>query len=235
MNQPGSVENLNRPPRQALRVCLLAAAHAWLLASCSVDRPLDVVTGPAYTPANIHRDAPKLPINLRRVAVLPLATSLDVSSDAVARETLEPILLEELAKTGLFEIVKVSPEKLQQRTGQSRWLAEDKLPVTFLQTIQDTYACDAVLFSQVTVFRAYPPLAIGWRLKLVGIPGTLTHWAADEVFDAGQPAVVNSARLHQKGRQQPGGPIDDSRAILQSPRRFGHYTAAALMGTLPQR
>lgn len=235
MNQPGSVETLKRQSRHAIRVCLLAATHAWLLTSCSIDRPMDVVTGAAYTPSNVHRDAPKLPINLRRVAVLPLATSLDSSHETAARECLEPILLEELAKTGRFEIVKVSPEKLQQRTGQPRWLAEAKLPAGFLQSIQDTYACDAVLFSQVTVFRAYPPLAIGWRLKLVGMPGTLTHWAVDEVFDAGQPAVVNGARLYQKGQQQPGGPFDDSRAILQSPRRFGHYTAATLVGTLPQR
>jgi hypothetical protein len=213
----------------------LAALLGIGLAGCSVDHPPDIVLGPAYVPSNIHREAPKLPAGLRRVAVLPLATSLEAADDAAAREALEPILGDELAKTKRFELVKVSPQRLEQRTGRSRWTADEKLPPDFLAFLREAYACDAVLFSQITAFRAYPPLAVGWRFKLVTADGQATPWAADEVFDAGQPAVVNGARLYHQEAQRPGGPLDDSRSILSSPRRFGRYSASVLLAALPTR
>ena len=207
----------------------------FLLAGCSIDHPPDIIIGASYVPANVHRDAPKLPSSLRRVAVLPLSTSLEPADDTAAREILEPILHDELAKIKRFEVVKVSQERLQQRTGRTRWTADEKLPANLLDFLRETYACDAVLFAQVTAFRAYPPLAVGWRFKLVTADGKSTPWGADEMFDAGQPTVVNGARHYQQASQRPGGPLDDSHAILNSPRRFGHYSASALLDTLPAR
>lgn len=229
-----SLASLGRRVR-APRACLLAPLLGGLLAGCSVDHPPDIVIGPAYTPSNIHREGTNLPVTLRRVAVLPLATSLAGADDAAAREILEPILQDELAKSKRFEVVKVSPERLQQHTGRSGWAADDTLPLDLLSYLRGAYACDAVLFSQVTVFRAYPPLALGWRFRLVTADGKVTPWAVDEVFDAGESAVANGARRYQQGAQKPGGPMDDSHAILNSPRRFGRYSVSALLATLPER
>jgi hypothetical protein len=221
--------------RSRLGLLIAGGLSLGLLAGCSVDHPVDIVTGAAYVPSNVHRETPKLPATLRRVAILPLATTLDEASDTAAREALEPLLQEELAKTGRFELVKVSSDLLLQRTGRRRWCADEKLPADFLGLLRETYACDAVFFPQVTVFRAYPPLSIGWRCKLVGVSSQGIPWAADEVFDAGQSSVVNGARRYQQSELKPGGPMDDSRSILSSPRRFGHYTASTLLATLPER
>ena len=99
---------------------------------------------------------------------------------------------------------------------------------------------NAVLFSRLTSYRAYPPLALGWSFKLVECPekpGTVPRilWAADETFDAGNAAVMNSARRHYLAQQTTAGPLADSRTVLQSPRRFAQYTLSALALTLPPR
>jgi hypothetical protein len=226
-----------QPQRAALHAGWPLWLGAWLVASgCSLVPHHHAVLGPAYVPANVYRNAPKLPPTLRRVVLLPLAVTVErVPDEATIRETLEPVLQEELLKSKRFEVVSVPLERLQQRLGRTRWTAEEKLPAEFFSSLQEICPCEAVLFAQVTVFRAYPPLAVGWRLKLVGANGAPVLWATDEVFDVGEPAVVNGARRYQEAQQQPGAPLNDSRAILSSPRRFAHYSAAALLATLPER
>jgi hypothetical protein len=213
----------------------IALSLALVLMGCSVDHPSDMVMGPTYAPSNVHHDLATLPRSLQRVAVLPLCATLDPTSAASARDVLQPVLMEELAKSKRFEIVLVKPEDLEHRTGRPSWTAEDKLPANFLKTLGEDYACEAVLFPQITVYRAYPPLAIGWRLKLVTVHGCQMLWAADEVFDAGHPSVLNGARLYEQQEFRAAGPINDSKSGLNSPRRFGHYSAATLLATLPQR
>jgi hypothetical protein len=208
---------------------------AGLLAGCASRRLSDTVLGPGYQPSNVLLPKGPLPDSIRRVAVLPLACDASVGDLAAGREALEPVLREELGKSRRFELVFVAAEDLKQRTGQASWKAEEKLPVDFLVKLKDAYNCDAILFSQLTVFRGYPPMAVGWRMRLVEMDRGETWWAADEVFDAGQPAVVNGARRYQQEQQQDASPQLDSRGILNSPRRFGHYTAATLLGTLPGR
>ncbi len=204
-----------------------------LLTACSTVRVSDMVIGPSYQPSNVYR-VNALPANLRRVAVLPL-TANPGDDLAAGREILEPILHEELAKTKKFELVLITPQALRQRTGQASWRADEKLPADFFSTLTNAYGCDAVLFCHLTVFRAYPPLAVGWRFKLVECRDAQTIWAADDVFDAGQPAVVNGARRYEQDQQQNTTPQLDSRRILNAPRRFGHYAASTLLATMPDR
>ena len=64
------------------------------------------------------------------------------------------------------------------------------LPRNFCDSVRELSECDAVLFSQLTVFRAYEPLAIGLRMKLVNARTGQTLWAVDELVDAGENRVV---------------------------------------------
>lgn len=177
---------------------------------------------------------PVLPESIRRVAVLPLASAPDSTAES-GRQTLDPILQAELSKSRLFERVQVTSEQLRQWTGRSEWSSDEQLPLDLLQRIRTATGCDAVLFCRLTQYRPYKPLAIGWNMKLVEVRQPRIWWSVDEVFDAGDPAVVNGARRYYQNQARQTGPLADSYTILDSPRRFGQYTLATLLGTLIPR
>ena len=183
-----------------------------------------------YQPDNIF-SYPRLPANFERVAVLPLACETRTADLPEGCEALNPVLLAELAKTKKFEVISVNPETLRNRTGQSAWTGAEVLPADFFESLRRTYGCDAILFCQLTMFRAYAPLAVGWRMKLVDIRTRQILWAADEVFDAGQPAVLSGARHYQLTEYR--GTPPDEWSIRNSPRQFGQYAAAQLAARLP--
>jgi hypothetical protein len=132
-------------------------------------------------------------------------------------------------------VVQASSEELRRLTGRAEWTGEETLPAGLLGSLKKEYGCDAVLFCQLTGFQAYPPLAIGWRLKLVDVRQKKTIWAGDEHFDAGRPAVMAAARRYQQRQQrQLGGDTADWLAAT-SPQWFGQYSLASLFNTLPAR
>lgn len=198
------------------------------------------VNGPGYQPANVHRLPAGVPEKVRRVAVLPLVSASRGAQAEAGAEAMQSVLVTELVRSGAFEILAVSADDLNHATGRSQWTAEEKLPTAFFQRLRDQHGCDAVLFSRLTHYRAYPPLAVGWSFKLVECPTKPAEsprilWAADEVFDAGNQAVVNSARRYYLSQLKVPGPLADSQTVLQTPRRFAQYTLHALALTLPPR
>jgi hypothetical protein len=201
----------------------------------TIATPRDVVRGKGYQPQNIYSESPTLPKNIRRVVVLPLTGD---ENDAVMNEgrtTLAPILVSELIKTKKFEVVTPDAAFLKNRAGRMEWAGEGTLPPDFFALLHENTACDAVLFARLTVYRAYPPLAIGWRLRLVNAETGKTIWAADEIFNGGEPSVNNGARRHQltEDREPSGAPSEWF--VQNSPSKFGQYTAACLLATLPAR
>jgi hypothetical protein len=213
-------------PLSALVPCLL-------LSGCAATLPGDQPLTASYRPANVFVGSPTLPPNVKRVAVLPLASD-EHNSDLVAgREALEPVLLSELMKSRKFEVSRLPAGCLRLGTGRSAWSSEDPLPPTFFSTLHDTAGCDAVLFCRLTVFRAYAPLAVGWRLRLVDARTGATLWAADEMFDAGQPAVLAGARRFQLAELRSTSGSPEQWLILNSPRQFGQYAAASLVASIP--
>ena len=167
----------------------------------------------------------------RRVAVLPVVADTE-AQDGV--ETLASVLRAELGRTRLFETVEVSAAHLERLTGKGSWSAEDRLPVKFFELLREEVGCDAVLFARLTQFRPYPPVAVGWRLKLVSASEPMTIWSVDEVLDARDASVANGARRYQLGTR-PAFQDSDSRSILLSPKEFGHYVTSTLLATLPDR
>jgi hypothetical protein len=150
-------------------------------------------------------------------------------------ETLAPLLIAELGRARQFEVVSVSREDLRLLTGRDAWGGEEKLPRDFFDKLHEKLGVDAVLFSRLTQFRAYEPLSVGWRLKLFDAAEPQVLWAVDEVFDASVPEVAAAARRYAQRRPDASLSLQDSQAVLSSPRRFGRYTASAVVETLPGR
>jgi hypothetical protein len=193
------------------------------------------MAGPVHRPKNIYLGVEKLPRDVKRVAVLPLRVDTKDFATEQARPGLQKALLGELSKANRFELVLVKPEQLRDWSGKLAWGAEEELPEGLLERIRKETGCEGVLFCQVTGYRAYPPLAIGWRLRLVDAEGLQVWWAADEWFDAGDAAVANAARKHYMERAPRPLALADAQQILYSPLRFGTYTASALAATCPSR
>jgi hypothetical protein len=225
-----------------------------ILTGCAVMTQDAVGFGQDSKPQNVFVSSPVLPKDLKRVVVLPLAcekSRIDLSSGC---EMLDCIFQAELVKTKSFEVAPAGSEMLRSLTGRSGWTGAEILPADFFSSLQRAYGCDAVLFCQLTQFRAYAPLAVGWRMKLVDAHTQKIIWAADEVFDAGEPAVAKGAEQFQKQQQnvhgqarsllktllkyadrEPSSALDDQWGILNSPRYFGQYAAVKLLQTLPER
>jgi hypothetical protein len=225
-----------------------------ILTGCAALMPDAVVFGQDSKTQNVFVSSPVLPKDLKRVVVLPLVcdeSRVDLSSGC---EMLGSVLQAELVETKKFEVVPAGPEMLRSLTGRSGWTGAEVLPADFFDSLQRAYGCDAVLFCQLTEFRAYAPLATGWRMKLVDARTKKIIWAADEIFDAGVPAVAKAAEhfqarqqdVHGKTRsllkallkyadRQPPSALDDQWGILNSPRYFGQFAAEKLLQTLPER
>ncbi len=214
---------------------LFFAAALLLLAGCGTFGPTSVDLSLPYKPDNVYLADARLPSDLKRVAVLPMACDDRQTDLASGRETLQPVLIAELIKTKKFEVIEVKPEELWRLTGCQVWTSWEELPAGFLEALQKEYGCDAVMFCELTEYHAYPPLAVGWRLKLVDVRHRNTIWSGDENFDAGKPAVVLATRRYE---HMDKWQIDSETAdwlAMNSPSRFGQYSIANLLDTLPAR
>ena len=185
-----------------------------------------------FTPQNYHQTTPWLPRELRRVAVLPLTTLTADALTEAGRDQLEQMLSVELTRTELFEVVRVTPDQLRRWTGRPRWGVTDALPPDLLHRIEQQLGCDGVIFAELTAYRPYPPLAMGWKLHLVAADGTQVWWTSDVLYDAGNQTVARGAVRYEREYQAHRLPASDPATILRSPGRFGQYTLAASLETL---
>jgi hypothetical protein len=182
--------------------------------------------------SNAYRAAPQLPPQVRRIAVLPVTAAAADFATEQGRDALEPGIDAELRKQAVADLVVVTRDELWDLTGRREWTVADALPQDFFERLRRATGCDAVVFCDLTYFRAYPPLAVGWRMQLVDVEKRIL-WAVDELFDAGNPAIAAAARRY--GVQCFGTSTDGSDTILFSPRQFGQYAAARALGSLPGR
>jgi hypothetical protein len=230
------------------KLWLFCIVMALLSVGCHVLPPFPNVVqdmGPRYRPTNVYRRDNFLSPQIRRVAVLPIIIPESTPFLKAGVESLGPLVYAELEKCKRFEVIPVSPEQLRQWTGKTGWRTDEPLPPDLFGIVADATGCDAILFCQLTRYQPYQPLAVGWKFSLVAnlSPGSLSAqeirnkilWAADEVLDAGEPGVANAARDYYGQHLRNETPSADASTILNSPARFGQYTLAALLETLPGR
>jgi hypothetical protein len=98
----------------------------------------------------------------------PMASRLraaDVPAENVYAQP--PKLLASLQRVALLPIA--SATQLADLPEGCEWTGAESMPTNFFPTLQRRTGCDAVLFCELTEFKAYPPLVMGWRFKLVDV------------------------------------------------------------------
>ncbi len=213
-------------------LCVLAAIVG--LGACkSIPRPDGSIVGPFHAPKNI-RAAATFPHSVARVLILPVSGPESVSAEGL--NAVGAAFEAEFTRAARAELTVLDSDRLQRLVGERQVRTTEPLPDRLLGRLRESTAADAVLFIEVTSSRAYPPLALGIRGRLVTTDTQETLWACDELFDASVAAVRNSARRHAGAPSpQPGAPGDLTHTILQNPDRFAAYVAATLLATLPAR
>lgn len=187
---------------------------------------------PKYVPKNVTSTT-KLPIDVRRVVILPIYWERDANADFV--NDLDVTMQLSLQRTGAFEVVPVARTQMYKLFGVYQYSSVQILPDNLISTLVATYAADAVMFIDLTVNRPYRPISLGVRVKLVKKDDLSIIWAADTLFDSADPAVANAAIEFAGNSTFNRYPVDTSGGILQSPRAFSGFVADALFKTLPPR
>jgi len=210
---------------------LASGTLALLAAGCSTLDPRSDDFGPAYQPANVRGPA-AWPAGLRRVAVLPahdttglLQSNFVSSYDVSWRRALD--------RSQRAEIIGVPSVDVVTWTGRNSLASAGLLPVGFLERVVRETGAQAVLFIDLNHIKPYPPLALGFRARLVDLATGETIWVADELFDAANSDVARAARRY--AREQASGVGDSAHGILQSPSRFSDYAFHAVATLLPPR
>lgn len=210
-------------------------ALALLMAGCQSPKPSLPELGARFEPKNVYRAVEVLPGDLQRVVLMPITVSTPDLATLDHRNQLAQILEEELRKTHRFEVVRATREELRRGFGKEAFSATETLPAELLTRIQSAHSADGVMFVQISSYRPFPPVSIGWELRLVTADQGRTLWSFDETFDASQAEVARSARDYFKGHHTGASELADPQADLRSPSRFARYTARTAWQTLPSR
>jgi hypothetical protein len=152
---------------------------------------------------------PPLPdksLPMRRVAMLPLSGG---GFTAEALRDVTAAVQGELSRKTLFEVVPVSGADLEAICGQRQISSVESIPAALLHTLHERLGAEGVLFTDITAFHPYRPVAIGVRAKLVDIGSGAISWACDVVFDS-----------------------DDGGSVLISPARFAKFAANEAFNSL---
>jgi len=173
--------------------------------------------------------------NVRRVAILPLIPSRGNREAERGVAFLQPILTEEFSRNRIFDVVTVTPDRLRRLFHRQSIYADEPLPYDFLTTIHRETGCQAILFAELTTFRAYPPIALGWKLHLFDLESEKLIWAVDEVFDGGQSPVANSLRRHIRRNHASHGDAATKILVLDSPREMARFSLSQLTPTLMKK
>lgn len=215
-------------PFFALVSLLLALPFGGCKSVSTMNSRLDTTIGPKHSLTNVH-ESERFPLHLRRVALLPLFKG---RYDHIDMELIEANFVQELGKLNLFELVPVEPAKMADLFGVERYSSVEVLPTKLLAKLHETYAIDGVMLLDLTYYKAYQPVGMGVRAKLLdGHSGELV-WAADEVFDAANPAVSNAARKYFQTQSTTQYPLQQTQTALHSTARFSKYVAHALFTTI---
>ncbi len=223
---------------------LAQAALLALCAGCQItsDWMDGSVQGPFHQPSNFHLAMDDWPADVQLVAVMPLVASAGNELAARGVETMQQVFSEALAKQTVFESLTITPEKLQGLVGVIKVRPLEPLPHQFQKVIAsldkanpDRKVCHAVLFCELTRYNPYPPLTLGWRLRAFDLTSGQLIWAFDEVFDAGNPRVTNSARQFFREQNLTSMALFRDTLVVDSPRAFAAYSLSEIFATMQKK
>ncbi|HEY4300155.1 MAG TPA: hypothetical protein VGM73_04740 [Candidatus Didemnitutus sp.] len=187
---------------------------------------------PEYTPKNFSGE-PVMPSGIHRVLLLPLAGGTVTDPDSVA--TFDPILHTALQRQSRFEVVTLSREECRNLFHAAEFSSAGALPNGFMEKLGRLYAVEAIMFVDLTVYRAYRPLELGFRAKLATVKDVRLVWSFDETFSASDPTLASSVQRYSTDHGEVDTPTQLAPKILQSPSRLAAFAADAMFKTLPPR
>lgn len=223
---------MNPSAKSLFQLCATIVFAAIFLSGCktvhSVNSRYDTTVGKKHKVTNV-KEVEAFPEHLRRVAMLPIHKGRYAHLDLAL---LQENVSQELGKLNLFELVVVEPLQMDELFGMGSYSSVETLPTKLLSKLHEVYAIDGVMLVDLTYYRAYQPVSIGMRAKLLdGHTGEIV-WAADETFDSASPAVSNAARKYFQKQSTTQYPLHQTQSVLQSPTRFSKYVAYALFDTI---
>lgn len=198
-----------------------AAAALLLLPGCQTGKKSVTFVKP-QPPQNYFSGEP-VGIPIRRVALLPIFN--EKYPQEQMRE-LDAAFNAELTKKSIFEVVPVSRSSMESFFGKRQLASVENLPPDLLDKMRDRYGVDGIIFTDITHYSAYRPLAIGVRAKLVDATSGEIRWAFDYIFDSGNPAIAQAAKTYQARYSYDNQPLQgDGGTVLISPARFAKFVA----------
>ena len=191
--------------------------------------------GPFYTVGNVYENQEGLEPQIKRVAMMPLTSGRGNRGAERGVPQMQVVLTEEFSRNRIFDIVTVTSDRMQRMFSRRAIYADEPLPHDFLQILKRETGCQAVLFTELTTFRAYPPVALGWKIHLFDLESEKLIWAADEVFDGGQSPVANSLRRHIRKNHSTHNSAATELLVLDSPREMARYSLSELISTIVKK
>jgi hypothetical protein len=123
-------------------------------------------------------------------------------------------------------VIPISREELSAHFGIPQLSSVQVIPGDLLMRLIQDYNVDGVLFTDVTHYYPYRPIAIGVRCRLVDARTGAQRWVFDHLFDSGAPEVAGAAKQFSVQQESQQLPIaTDGSGILDSPSQFGKYVA----------
>lgn len=202
-----------------MKQLFLLLGCVWALQACSTTHITPYVAAPPIP--SYHDDSEGVPF--RRVVMLPL---FHYGHWGNHYPEIDAAFYSELSKTKLFEVVQVSRSELKTVLGVEQVATVEELSLILMENVLKRWGADAVLFTDITHYFPYQPIAIGVRARLVDARSGATRWGFDHLFDSGSPEVAQAARAFYLNNTQPNlTVVNKGRLVLQSPSKFAAYSA----------
>lgn len=203
-------------------IAVIISLGAFLTGCASVPNDAERQGSPQVQLTN-SRGRP-IPATIRRVLMLPLHI---VQVAGEPQRELDTIFETELNKHQRFEVVRMSRAELAGFIQREDIGSTEQFPAAALEAIRQRFSPDAILFTDITSYRPYRPLAIGVRSRLLDARTMSEIWAVDATLDAAHEEVQRAATT--------GTAEGHAGLVLQSPRAFAGFVAQQVFSTLPPR
>ena len=117
-------------------------------------RNLGPYFGPFHNIGNVYLTPNGLPDTVRRVAVLPLIPSRGNRDAERGLRSMQAVFTEEFSRNRRVDVVTITTDRLERMFGRRGFYADEPLPFDFLPRLLAETGCQAVLFTELSPFRA---------------------------------------------------------------------------------
>ncbi len=185
----------------------------------------------AYKSVNYFKDD-ELASKVGRVLVLPVKNISGIEFDESG--VYNSLFLSLLHKK-YFEVLKYQsfPENMISELQNSfKPEASNNSMSNILKVFGEKYKIDAILFSEISVYKSYKPLVLGYKHFLYSTNSAQVAWSVDDVFDMGDKNVnALSKNWYFKKYEEDRNPSMKSDIMEISMNNFVEFSFSVLLET----